>query len=523
MSSAVIIGAGLGGLFAGAILAKEGFRVTLLEKNPSIGGGLQTFTRFGEHFDTGMHVVGGMQPGGNIWKICRYLGILDGIRIRDVDAECTDRLYFAEDHTSYEIARGREGFVRSLSRSFPAERANLERYVDAVLAIADQVDLFNLRPTTGQMALFAQSDDMLMPADAFIAQFTADRRLRSVLAYMNPLYGGRANQTPAYVHAIISTLYIHGASRFVGGSQHVAQLLADVICQHGGEVLAGDGVAWIEVNKEERRVEYVKTQRGMQYEADYYISAIHPCTLLRLTDEKAFPKSYRERLDSIPNTHSAFSLYIKLKPNSFPYINHSEYYMTRYADVWSFSDQRSECGVAISDQRSDYGAAISKITWPLGFLMMTPPNEHQGTYATKILVTAPMPFQMVEQWAGTTVGHRGAQYEAWKKARAQELLAQMEELHPGFSDCIEAVNTASPLTIRDFYGVKEGSICGFAKDCHNMTLSQVPVVTKVRNLLLTGQNNNLHGFCGVPLTAINTCEAILGINHVINHINACED
>jgi hypothetical protein len=56
-----------------------------------------------------------------------------------------------------------------------------------------------------------------------------------------------------------------------------------------------------------------------------------------------------------------------------------------------------------------------------------------------------------------------------------------------------------------------------------MTLSQLPVVTKVKNLLLTGQNNNLHGFCGVPLTAINTCEAILGQNYVINKINACKE
>ena len=73
----IIIGAGLGGLFTGAILSKEGFEVTLLEKNALIGGGLETFHRFGEHFDTGMHVIGGMHPDGNIWKICRYLGIIN--------------------------------------------------------------------------------------------------------------------------------------------------------------------------------------------------------------------------------------------------------------------------------------------------------------------------------------------------------------------------------------------------------------------------------------------------------------
>lgn len=493
----VIIGAGLGGLFAGAILSKEGFGVTLVEKNAVIGGGLQSFQRFGEHFDTGMHVIGGLQPQGNIWKICRYLGILDDIKVRDVDDDCTDLLYFSEDHTYYVIGKGREGFVESLVKSFPEERQNLERYVDAVLSIADKVDLFNLRPTEGQLSLFVDSEDFLMSADDFIARFTSDARLRSVLAYMNPLYGGRAHETPAYVHAIISTLYIKGASRFVGGSGQFAQLLADTIRQHGGEIITNDGVEWIGIN--DRKVDFVRTRTGKVLTADYYISDIHPCTLLKLTDEKAFPKSYRERLNAIPNTHSAFSLYIKLKPDSFPYINHSVYYMTKYSDVWNFS-------------RTDR-------PWPLGFLMMTPPNEDQGRYATKVLVTAPMPFQMVKRWEDTTVGHRGEDYEAWKRERADELLTQMEEVYPGFRDAIEAINTASPLTIRDFYGVKEGSICGFAKNCQNMTLSQVPVVTKVRNLLLTGQNNNLHGFCGVPLTAINTCEAILGLNYVVNKIN----
>lgn len=493
----VIIGAGLGGLFTGAILSKEGFEVVILEKNATIGGGLQTFQRFGEHFDTGMHVIGGMHPGGNVWKICRYLGVLDKMKIRDVDDECTDRLYFSEDHSYYDIAKGREGFISSLSKYFPEERGNLERYVDAVLAIADKVDLFNLRPSTGQMGLFAESNDFLMAADAFIAKYIADERLQSVLAYMNPLYGGRAHETPAYVHAIISTLYIHGASRFVDGSSHFAQLLSEVITTNGGQVIAGDAVEWINVI--DREVEYVRTMSGRQYTADYYISDVHPCTLMKLTDEKAFPKSYRERLDTIPNTHSAFALYVKLKPETFPYINHSEYYMTRYADVWNFSR---------TDRR-----------WPLGFLMMTPPNSHQGQYATKVLITAPMPFDMVRRWEDTTVGHRGAEYEAWKAKCAELLLAQIEEMHPGFQTCIEAINTSSPLTIRDFYGVKDGSICGFAKNCQNIVLSQVPVVTKVRNLLLTGQNVNLHGFCGVPLTAITTCEAILGRNYIVNKIN----
>ncbi|MDO4979298.1 MAG: NAD(P)/FAD-dependent oxidoreductase [Prevotellaceae bacterium] len=496
----VIIGGGLGGLFTGAILSKEGLHVTVLEKNATIGGGLQSFKRFGETFDTGMHVIGGMQTGGNIRKICNYLGILDQVKLMDVDDECTDRLYFAEDHECYTIAKGRRGFVDSLAASFPEERENLEMYVEAIFDLTAHVDLFNLRPSEGAMSLFSGSSDFLMSANDFIAKYTDNRKLRSVLAYMNPMYGGRAHQTPAYIHAIISTLYINGASRFVDGSYHFADLLVQVITSHGGYVITNEEVEWIEVNN--RVVDYVQTKRGERYQADFYISDIHPCTMLQLMDEKAMPKSYRERLNSIPNSHSAFSLYIKLKENSFPYINYSEYYMTRYDDVWNFSNPEKP--------------------WPLGFLFMTPPNHQQGQYATKVLVTAPMPFEMVKKWEHTVVGHRGEDYEEWKKEKTEALLRQIEDIHSGFKDCIADINASSPLTIRDYYHVKEGSICGFSKDCQHIALSQVPVVTKVSNLFLTGQNNNMHGFCGVPLTAINTCEAILGINHVINKINECD-
>ncbi len=497
-TTVVIIGGGLGGLFTGAILAKEGLKVTVLEKNATIGGGLQTFRRFGESFDTGMHVIGGMQPGGNINRICRYLGILDKVRLRDVDDDCTDCLYFAEDAHTYRIGKGREGYIESLASYFPDSRSELEAYVDAIFSITDSSDLFNLRPSSA--GINVRSGDFLLPADKFIAKYVSNPRLRSVIAYMNPLYSGRHDQTPAFVHAIINGLYINGTSRFVDGSSHFADLLAGVIKDAGGTVVAGDGVEWIEVN--DRHVDYVRTLSGKQYSADTYISAIHPCTMLAMMPEKSFTKAYRDRLNSIPNSYSAFSVYVKLKPECFPYINHSEYYMTEYGDIWNFGEPGKQ--------------------WPLGFLFMTPPELNQGKWASKALITAPMLFETAGRWADTLTGRRGSAYDDWKQHCVELLLERVEQMHPGFRACVDRINSASPLTIRDFYGSKEGAMCGFSKDCNNIALSQVPVVTKVRNLLLTGQNNNLHGFCGVPLTAISTAEAILGHNYVINRINECD-
>lgn len=496
MKRVVIIGGGLGGLFTGAILAKEGLDVCILEKNATIGGGLQSFVRFGEVFDTGMHVIGGMQPGGNIYRLCKYLGIDSSKCLRDVDPECTDRLYYAEDKVEYTIAQGRDGFVECLSRQFPEQHDNLLRYIDAVYRLAGEMNLFMLRPSDN--SIFAHSDEFFMAADAFIAQYISDHRLRSILAYLNPLYSGRADMTPAYVHAIISYLYIQGPSRFVGGSHVFANLLGDFIRQHGGEIHVADGVEVIRT--EGRYVTGVVTKKGKTYVGDYYISDVHPCTTIGLFDDpKVFPKSYRDRLDSIRNSYSAFTLSIKLKPNKLPYVNHTCYYSKTYDGVWHFGRHDTE--------------------WPGGFMYMTPPNENQGEYATKMIVTAPMAWEYVKEWEDSKVGHRPESYEAWKLQMADRLLKLMEEVLPGIGDMIEAVNTASPLTIRDFYATKEGGMCGFSKDYHNVALSQVPVFTKVSNFLLTGQNNNLHGFCGVALTAINTSEAILGMNYIVNRIN----
>lgn len=495
----IIIGAGLGGLFTGALLSKEGYKVTVLEKNTIIGGGLQTFRRFGEEFDTGMHVLGGLQPGGNVYRICKYLNIIDKLNIRDVDYNCTDYLYFAEDKTAYCLCKGKNGFIESLARYFPDDRDSLINYVNAIFSLTEQVDLFNLRPSQGYISMFNSCEEYLLAANEFISKYIKNKKLASILAYINPLYGGRKNHTPAYVHAIISVLFINGTTRFVGGSIRFADLLKQAIIQGGGSVISNDEVVWVEVNN--RRVDYVRTKNDIIYSGDYYISAIHPCSLFRLLPDSALPKIYIDRLNGLPNTYSAFSVFIKLKEKTFPYINHTEYYMSHYDDVWDFGSPSNN--------------------WPLGFLFMTPPVDNQDQYTSKAIITAPMSFDEVRKWEKTKSGHRGDGYKKWKQQKTEVILDLVEEMHPRFRSCIDKIITASPLTIRDFYGVKEGSMYGFSKDCNDIAASQVPVVTKIKNLYLTGQNNNLHGFCGVPLTAINTCEAILGLNVLINKINSC--
>lgn len=496
MKECVIIGGGFGGLTTGALLAHEGMHVTVLEKNSEIGGGLQSFTRQGIHFETGMHILGGFSEGGSVRRLFEYLGIMDKLCIQRCDLDCMDEVTYLATGDCYRLPQGRAAFTEALCHYFPNESKGIHRYLQACYDLTEEVDLFYLRPS--KKDYMSHSSRFLQPVNEFIANFISDPRLRDLLAYMNTMYAGVAGHTPAYIHALINVLYIGGQYHFIGRSQHMAELLADIIRQHGGQVLTDQTVSAIHV--EDKHIVDIQTATGKTITADYYISAIHVKTLLSLIPEGALPNAYVSRLTEAPVTYSAFILYLVFHPNTFPYINHTGYLEEDYGQIWSHAE-------------------YDKNDWPRGLMYLTPPTENQGTWAQRMTINCIMRYDEVQQWADTTVGHRGDDYEAWKQVHAERIINKLERRFPNIRRCIKTYYTASPLTIRDYYASPEGALYGYSKDGLDPALTLIAPVTRVRNLLLTGQCVNLHGICGVPLTAINTAESIFGLNAIVNKIN----
>ncbi len=93
----VIIGSGLGGLVSALILAKEGRSVCVLEKNNQYGGNLQTFVSENTNFDTGVHYIGGLSIGQNLYQYFNYLGIYDGLRLKKLNEDGFDIITFDGD------------------------------------------------------------------------------------------------------------------------------------------------------------------------------------------------------------------------------------------------------------------------------------------------------------------------------------------------------------------------------------------------------------------------------------------
>ena len=367
-------------------------------------------------------------------------------------------------------------------------------------ALSEEEDLFYLRERPSQMFM-SVSEDAILPYDELMDRYIKDPKLKGLLSYISPLFGGVSGTTPAFMAALLGVLHIGGTYQFVGGSQQMADLLKEVIEKAGGQVLANEEVVQIEVDNHE--VKQVVTRKGHTYRADGYISDVHPDVLLRLVGDKAFPVSFRKRLQSIPETYSSFKVYVKFKEKAFPYVNHTNYCLSRYDSQFNFKALRQE-------------------DWPSSLMYYTPAVENQGAFAETMVIIGEMDYGWVKQWEDSKVGHRGEAYETWKQQMMEQVLDFMEKCHPGFRDGIDFVMASSPLTIRDYYGNKEGSNYGFLKDSHNIMLSQMSVFTKVKNLFLTGQNVNIHGLCGVSLTAIQTAEAFLEPNAIVRKINKTE-
>src|ERR1700733_14391857 len=70
----IIIGSGIGGLTAGALLSKAGLSVCVLEKEPHPGGYLAGFNPKDFHFDTAIHWLNQYSKEGIVTLVFDALG-----------------------------------------------------------------------------------------------------------------------------------------------------------------------------------------------------------------------------------------------------------------------------------------------------------------------------------------------------------------------------------------------------------------------------------------------------------------
>ena len=128
MPKIAIVGAGMGGLVAGNLLAKKGHKVTLFESHSTPGGYTAGFRRKGYYFESGTLSFESSQI---VFPTMKELGVYDKIPfVRQHSRFLTNTF----DCSLHKIDDWRKG----LYAAYPSEKANLDKYwaeVDKMLEL----------------------------------------------------------------------------------------------------------------------------------------------------------------------------------------------------------------------------------------------------------------------------------------------------------------------------------------------------------------------------------------------------
>lgn len=495
----VIIGSGLGGLLCGYVLAQEGKSVCILEKNAQIGGNLQTFKRDKVKFDSGVHYIGGLEKGQALYPFFRYFNLMENVDKELLDPDAYDLISFEEDDIRYPHGQGYENFVQQLLTHFPEEEMGLRRYCEEIQRICAKFEWYNLQVD------YAEPDEMSvfnLSAKEAIDSCTANLKLRKVLAGSNLLYAGEGNSSPFYIHALIIDSYIGSAYKLKHSDQISNQLRKD-IKRMGGEIFINSEV--IKIENSARHVQHVVLSNGQQVHGKQFISNMHPTLTFQLLNTDGLRKVNVNRMLQLENTISTFILYIKLKPETFKFSNSNRYHFID-DDVWNsqkYEQKHWLKAVAIFNSR--------------------PSND--TPYAHTLTAIAYMNYADVKKWEdsyNTTLSEseRSDEYVKFKQQKAEEMIRALSKIYPDFGNCIESFYTATPLTQRDYIGSVEGGLYGIKKDFNAPVKSFISANTKLDNLFLTGQNVVLHGVLGVTISAMVTCQVILGKKYMLDKLKA---
>ena len=469
MYDVVIIGSGLGGLVCGSLLAREGKKVLVLERQAQPGGCMQSYQRDGLSFDTGFHYVGGLAEGQPLHGVFSQLGLMQLPWVR-LDADGFDCVTIG--HQTFPLAEGYNRFADKLSEYFPHERTALKQYVELLRHLPPMEEIGHVCAYQWLKSLFQ---------DPLLINVLSGPAMKMEL---------RSESLPLFTFAHGMSSYIGSSWRLRGGGHLIVDALVNDINRLGGKVICHAEV--VKLVEKEGRIVAARCSKGNIYEGDVFISDVHPqVTIGWLSDSKLIKPMFRRRINAMNNTFGMFTASLVLKKGVLPYFNHNKY-VYRKPNVWTFHE--------------DVGG--------IGGVMVSCRVPETGDDARQIDLMTPMPWTLFESWTDTSVGHRGENYENLKSRLADECISLAERVIPGLKGMVEKCYTSTPLTYRDYTLTPCGSAYGMRKDYRNILMTTLSPRTPIPNLLLTGQNLILHGIEGVTKTALLTCGELLGKDFV---------
>jgi phytoene dehydrogenase-like protein len=317
---AIIIGSGHNGLTTGCYLAKNGYRVLVLERDTTIGGAVRTETMFqSPENPNGFR----MDVGSSVHIMIHQTGIIEELELEKYGLEYIDM----DPIMSYPVPTGKgvihfwkdvERTLESISKVAPEDVKNYREFIDFWGKINKGVLKTFMKPPTGRNIIWEMAK-LQMKDGAIFKKGEQMAGLQKILAsygkvvddaFENPfmkaaLIWFAAQSGPLPDHSATgdfagwqSMLHESGAKHPRGGSGMLTQAMKNLIEAHGGEVRADSAIEKILV--ENGKAIGVQTVKGDEFRASIIVSNAHvQTTMLKMVGREHLPDSVLTKVQNI--------------------------------------------------------------------------------------------------------------------------------------------------------------------------------------------------------------------------------
>ena len=449
----IVVGSGIGGLTAAALLAKRGLKVAVFEQHFLAGGYCTSWERGvrrgGERlvyvFDAGVHDVSGLGERGGVRSVMKQLDIEE-----EVDWHRMDHEYFIKG-VHLRVPRDPALFAVKLGELFPSERENIgsffcemESVYREMYADVEMTDGIPTAPRTVDAMLAYPSAHphmmkwMDLPFGKMLDAYFKDESLKQFLSALTGYLSDDPTLLTVGAMAPIFGYYFDGGYYPGGGSQKFADALVTVIEKHGGKIYLRTPVRRIVI--EAGRAVGVELGNGQIHRAKAILSnADLKRTFLELVGRKHLPAKFARRMKATKPSASAFMVFLGL----------------------------------------DFIPGLEPIGMSSGIGIMIPSKADaslapRGGASMTLIKLVPQ-----DETAGWDRKAKG--YNERKHLYADGMIAEVEKVIPGLSKHIVYRQESSPRTFERYAWTTSGSIYGSSWDSPHP-----PIKSPVPNLYLAG-------------------------------------
>ena len=476
----IVIGGGMGGLTAGALLARRGLRVVLLEQGAGTGGYVTSFKRGPYTFDATGAFLGGCEEGGEFHTLLAQAGALQHLRFLGIE---TAKNIYPDFSLDLHLSGGFEEYIRGVRELFPEEQRGLEDYFALIKKIGKEINRFEgitwwhtiLFPFFFWHLIRYQRVSLGQILDRYFQGDGIKQVLSTLPAHLPP-----SRLSLFFTAVLITKVLAQGVWYPHGGMVTVPQALETAFKEAGGELREKTEVERIEVQN--GAVQGVYTRGGEFFSAQRVVAAIN----IRRALTEMLPDEYRERffkmVNSLEYSLSTCLVYLGVEmdvdSSDLPYFT---YISPQDAQVEYEHLSRGE----IPDDPTMI-ITIPTIIDP----SLAPPGHHI------VRIMAPASYSSGWGW------NDRSRYRIIKEEMAQRLIRTVEKRYiPGLSARIKVTEAATPRTLERYTANERGATYGLAPTPGQFGIGRPANRTPVKGLYLAGHYTRpSHGIVGAALS-----------------------